>query len=96
MDGMQQEGMTQGCLDDCHEIYYVKEEALKLLLAGLGQTQWYGLFSERKPHGSSVQEIQMARERGPDYMERCRTKACRKNRAGLCTRKAGGLAGMRR
>ena len=56
MDGMQQEGMTQGCLDDCHEIYYVKEEALKLLLAGLGQTQWYGLFSEGKPHGSSVQE----------------------------------------
>ncbi|MDE7312628.1 MAG: hypothetical protein K2N87_13575 [Eubacterium sp.] len=31
--------------ENCYEIYYIKEDALKLLLAGLGQTQWYGLFS---------------------------------------------------
>lgn len=27
-----------------YDIYYLKEDAVKLLLAGLGQTQWYGLF----------------------------------------------------
>lgn len=34
-----------GYNDDCYEIYYMKESGLKLLLAGLGQEGWYGLFS---------------------------------------------------
>lgn len=32
--------------DSCYEIYYIKEAALRLLLAGLGQHEWYGLFSD--------------------------------------------------
>lgn len=31
--------------ETCYEVYYIKEEVLKLLLAGLGQKEWYGLFS---------------------------------------------------
>ncbi len=34
-----------GTAKGCYEVYYIKEDALKLLLAGLGQKQWYGLFS---------------------------------------------------
>lgn len=30
----------------CYEVYYIKESVLQLLLAGLGQTEWHGLFSE--------------------------------------------------
>ena len=29
-----------------YEVYYIKESGFKLLLAGLGQPGWYGLFSE--------------------------------------------------
>jgi len=32
--------------ESCYEINYIKEEAVKLLLAGLGQEEWYGLFSD--------------------------------------------------
>lgn len=32
--------------ETCYEVYYIKESVLQLLLAGLGQTEWYGLFSE--------------------------------------------------
>lgn len=39
------EAMGGSAKDSCYEIYYMKEDAFKLLLAGLGQTQWYGLFS---------------------------------------------------
>lgn len=41
MDGMQ-DGKTY---ESCYEIYYIRENGLKLLLAGLGQHGWYGLFS---------------------------------------------------
>lgn len=37
---------TGSSSDNCHDIYYIKEEQLKLLLAGLGQAEWYGLFSD--------------------------------------------------
>lgn len=34
---------------DCeiHELFYIKEIELKLLLAGLGASGWYGIFSEK-------------------------------------------------
>lgn len=41
------DGMHSRSDKDCYEVYYIKEEALKLLLAGLGLKEWYGLFSER-------------------------------------------------
>lgn len=31
-----------------YETYYIKEEELKLLLAGIGMTKWYGLSSGRR------------------------------------------------
>ncbi len=40
-----EEAMGIRTMESCYEIYYMKEDAFKLLLAGLGQTQWYGLFS---------------------------------------------------
>lgn len=54
MDGMHSRSRNQDKKDNpnlnrkesCYEVYYIKEEALKLLLAGLGQKEWYGLFSE--------------------------------------------------
>ncbi len=42
MDGTQ----GRSAYDHCYELYFIKEDGLKLLLAGLGETQWYGLFSE--------------------------------------------------
>lgn len=42
MDGTQ----GRSAHDNCYEVYFIKEDGLKLLLAGLGETQWYGLFSE--------------------------------------------------
>lgn len=56
MDGLQRECAVKGCPDSCYEVYYIKEAALKLLLAGLGQTQWYGLFSEETVQGTGVYE----------------------------------------
>ena len=42
MDGTQGRGVDS----NCYELYFIREDGLKLLLAGLGETQWYGLFSE--------------------------------------------------
>ncbi len=42
MDGTQ----GRGADSNCYELYFIREDGLKLLLAGLGETQWYGLFSE--------------------------------------------------
>ena len=38
-----------------YEVYYIKESGFKLLLAGLGQPGWYGLFSE-EPQAGEKQE----------------------------------------
>ena len=40
----------------CYEMYYIKEDQLKLLLKGLGQDMWYGLFSKAAQSSRSVQE----------------------------------------
>ncbi len=44
----------------CYEVHYIQEEGLKLLLAGLGQAQWYGLFSKKNEsaagQGQAVKE----------------------------------------
>lgn len=42
--------------ESCYEINYIKEDALKLLLAGLGQEEWYGLFSDVSGRPRSKQE----------------------------------------
>lgn len=41
----------------CYEIYYIREEAFKLLLAGLGQEEWYGLFSEASSRPGGRQDM---------------------------------------
>ncbi|KAI4451785.1 hypothetical protein C823_006345 [Eubacterium plexicaudatum ASF492] len=48
MDDIQNGSRSDSCQhsDNDYDIYYIKEEQLKLLLAGLGQTEWYGLFSD--------------------------------------------------
>lgn len=56
MDGLQRECAAKGCLDNCYEVYYIREDALKLLLAGLGQAQWYGVFSEEALQGIGVRK----------------------------------------
>lgn len=42
--------------ESCYEVNYIKEDALKLLLAGLGQEEWYGLFSDVSSHPRGRQE----------------------------------------
>lgn len=50
MDGTQ----GRSAYNDCYELYFIKEDGLKLLLAGLGETQWYGLFSEENGSVNSI------------------------------------------
>lgn len=38
-----------------YEVYYIRESGLKLLLAGLGQPGWYGLFSEESIQADTKQ-----------------------------------------
>lgn len=48
-------GVQDGKSDEnCYEIYYIRENGLKLLLAGLGQHGWYGLFSVKIDPEASV------------------------------------------
>lgn len=41
--------------NSCYEIHYIRESGLKLLLAGLGQDGWYGLFSVKEGSGNESQ-----------------------------------------
>lgn len=50
--GGSQDGKKQ---ENCYEIHYMKEAGLKLLLAGLGQDGWYGLFSVKAGPGKESQ-----------------------------------------
>lgn len=58
MDDIQNGSSSDSCQHSNHEydydIYYIKEEQFKLLLAGLGQTEWYGLFSDAHVSESSL------------------------------------------
>lgn len=59
--------------EGCYEVYYIKEEALKLLLAGLGQKRWYGIFSE-EPVDTSIGKVHRISEKSEANIRSIRKK----------------------